>query len=164
MPAGRRRGLPIGNLTSQFFANVYLNALDHLVAEQLRSSAYVRYVDDFALFTASREEAEAARGGIASHLAGRRLRLHPVKTQVQRTAVGSHFVGFRVLPDRLRVRSENLRRARRRLREYRAAFSRGELTPAELTARVRSWIAHLQHADTWRLREHIFSSLAFTRG
>lgn len=160
----RRRGLPIGNLTSQFFANVYLNSLDHLVVEQLRTPGYVRYVDDFALFGDDLHRLIELRDQIVEHLYRLRLRLHPAKTQLFRTAVGASFVGFRVLPDRIRIRSENLRRARRRLRRYQAGYRRGELSPDELTKRVRSWIAHLEHADTWRLREEIFGSLAFVRG
>ena len=51
LPLGRRRGLPIGNLTSQFMANVYLNGLDHFIKEKLKCKKYIRYVDDFALFS-----------------------------------------------------------------------------------------------------------------
>ena len=68
MPFERRRGLPIGNLTSQFFANVYLNGLDHFCKEVLRAKGYLRYVDDFALFHDDREQLEDWRQRIVSYL------------------------------------------------------------------------------------------------
>ncbi len=162
-PCERRRGLPIGNLTSQFFANIYLSGLDHLVQEKMSWAQYVRYVDDFALFADDRERLEAARPEIENYLAGLRLRLHPVKTQISATVKGPAFVGFRVLPDRIRVRSDNLRRSRRRLRRYQKLYQTGEMSATKVRDCLRSWIAHLQHGDTWRLRERVFTRLVFRR-
>jgi retron-type reverse transcriptase len=159
----RRRGLPIGNLTSQFFANVYLNGFDHFVKETLRVEKYVRYVDDFALFADDRERLAQMRCELERHLAQLRLSIHPIKSQLFETRHGAGFVGFRVLPDRLRVRNENLRRARRRLSRLRAGYRRSEIGIPEITQSVRSWIGHLLHGDTWRLRKRVFASLAFTR-
>lgn len=161
-PLERRRGLPIGNLTSQFFANVYLNSFDHFVKEQLRAAAYVRYVDDFALFSDDRQFLCKARSAIEGDLAGLRLKIHPIKSQLFETKRGASFLGFRILPDRMRVRTENLRRARRRLRRYQSQYRRGELALGKLTECVRSWIAHLEHGDTWLLRERIFAILVFS--
>lgn len=125
-PYERRRGLPIGNLTSQFFANVYLDGLDHFVKERLCVSKYVRYVDDFSLFGDDREELAEARRRIEDHLTGLRLQIHPIKSQLFETRHGAGFVGYRVLPDRIRVKNENLQRARKRLRRLQAAYARGE--------------------------------------
>ncbi len=86
-PYERRRGLPIGNLTSQFFANVYLDRFDHFVTEVLRAP-YLRYVDDFALFADDPARLAAWRGRLEAFLARRRLSLHPAKTQVAATAAG----------------------------------------------------------------------------
>lgn len=160
-PGERRRGLPIGNLTSQFFANVYLNSFDHFVKENLKTTKYVRYVDDFALFSDDQDFLADARGRIENHLATLRLLIHPVKSQLFETRRGANFMGFRVFPNRIRVRTENLRRARRRLRLMQAGYRAGALTLDELTQSLRSWIAHLEHGDTWRLRERIFNSLVF---
>ena len=78
-PYQRRRGLPIGNLTSQFFSNLYLDGLDHYCKEVLRAKGYLRYVDDFALFHDDRERLEDWRMRIERWLEGRRLRLHPFR-------------------------------------------------------------------------------------
>mgnify|MGYP001191663212 CR=1 FL=1 len=163
-PSERRRGLPIGNLTSQFLANVYLNGFDHFVKEKLKAEKYVRYVDDFALFSDDQGFLTDARGRIENHLAALRLLIHPVKSQLFETRRGANFMGFRVLPNRIRVRTENLRRARRRLRRMQAGYRAGALTLDELTQSLRSWIAHLEHGDTWQLRERVLASLAFARG
>jgi retron-type reverse transcriptase len=160
-PHQRRRGLPIGNLTSQFFANVYLNGFDHFVKEKLRISKYVRYVDDFALFLEDAAVLKEARVAIEEYLATLRLKIHPIKSQLFEPKQGANFLGFRVLPTQIRVRRENLRRAKRRLRHLQADYQQGEIPLRAVSQSIRSWVAHLEHGDTWRLREKIFESLIF---
>ena len=170
-PSQRRRGLPIGNLTSQFFANLYLSGLDHFVKEQLKVKKYLRYVDDFALFSNDREFLADARLAIEDYLAGLRLKIHPVKSQLFETRHGANFVGFRVMPvgDRfpkdiyIRVRRENLRRAKRRLRRLQREYARGKISFQEVDRSMQSWLAHLNHGDTWRLRQQLFTDLVFSR-
>jgi retron-type reverse transcriptase len=87
-PLQGRKGLPIGNLISQFFANIYLNNLDHFVKEQLKAKNYVRYVDDFALFSDDYGFLTEARLAIEEHLVSLRLKLHPVKSQLFETQHG----------------------------------------------------------------------------
>ena len=176
-PLERRKGLPIGNLTSQFFANLYLNPFDHFVKEQLKVKKYLRYVDDFALFGDDRAVLADARLAIEDFLIGLRLRIHPVKSQLFATRQGANFVGFRVLPTgqsngqstgeglpravRIRVRSRNLRRARARLKQMQTAYTAGELSLEDLIQRLRSWEAHLLHGDTYHLRRDIFARTIF---
>jgi len=160
-PQQRRHGLPIGNLTSQFFANVYLNGLDHFIKEQLKIAYYVRYVDDFALFSDNYARLKEARKAIESYLVGLRLRIHPIKSQLFKTQHGANFLGFRILPDRIRVRTENLRRAKRRLRQLQIDFAAGKISTREVMQSIRSWVAHLEHGDTWELRKQVFASLVF---
>lgn len=162
-PLERRRGLPIGNLTSQFFANIYLSGFDHFVQEELGVSGYVRYVDDFALFSDDRSRLVEARKHVEEYLAGLRLKIHPIKSQIFETRRGPAFVGFNVLPDRIRVRADNLRRSRRRLRGYQRAYRTGEMSSEKVRDCIRSWIGHLKHGNTWRLRQRIFTDLVFQR-
>jgi retron-type reverse transcriptase len=162
-PVQRRRGLPIGNLTSQFFANVYLNGFDHFVKETLKATKYLRYVDDFALFSDDRGFLAEARQAIEAYLTTLRLKIHPIKSQLFETRLGPVFVGFRVLPDHIRVKSANLHRARYRLRQSQKQYASGSLSFEQLTQSVRSWAAHLKHADTWHLRGDIFSALVFSK-
>jgi retron-type reverse transcriptase len=143
-PFERSRGLPIGNLTSQLFANIYLDSLDHFATEVLKAP-YVRYVDDFALFHDDPNVLLTWQQRIARFLEGRRLKLHPRKTFIAPTAEPAQFLGpvlvekgWRRLPD------ANVKRFRNRLRGLRDRH-------------VRAWIAHAGHASTWRLRHAIFA-------
>jgi len=158
-PLERPKGLPIGNLTSQFFANVYLNGFDHFVKETLKAPRYLRYVDDFALFSDDRNFLAECRDAIEAYLATLRLRIHPVKSQLTQTCYGASFVGFRVLPDRIRVRNHNLQTGRRRLKRLKAEYTKGQKSDQAVGQSLQSWNAHLAHGDTWRLRQHIFAHL-----
>ncbi len=160
-PFRRRRGLPIGNLTSQFFANVYLDGFDHFVTEVLRAP-YVRYVDDFALF--HNDPAILAEWGlrIELYLAGRRLKLHPRKTMILSCTEPSQFLGFVLYADgRRRLPDDNVRRFCNRLRGLRDRWRAGTIGVRAIRARVGAWIAHAEHADTWRLRHAIFQGGRF---
>jgi retron-type reverse transcriptase len=160
-PLRRRRGLPIGNLTSQFFANLYLDGFDHFVTEVLRAP-YLRYVDDFALFHDDPAVLAEWRLRIEQYLAGRRLKLHPRKTLMCLCADPAQFLGFDLYADgRRRLLDENVRRFRNRLRGMRDRWRAGTITPADIEARVGAWIAHAEHADTWRLRHAIFRGRRF---
>lgn len=158
-PCTRRKGLPIGNLTSQFFANVYLNSFDHFVKEQLGARKYLRYVDDFAIFSDDRAFLLNARDAIATYLETLRLTLHPIKTQVTETRFGASFVGFRVLKTHIRVRSDNLRRAKHRIQHLLIRHGQNRIRKADVLNSLTSWKAHLDHGDTWRLQQAIFSEL-----
>ncbi|MEM6838614.1 MAG: RNA-directed DNA polymerase [Cyanobacteria bacterium P01_C01_bin.120] len=160
-PVLRRKGLPIGNLTSQFFANLYLSPFDHFAKRELKLKHYLRYVDDFAAFSDNRQELADARVAMEEHLATLRLKMHPLKSQLFETCHGANFVGFRVLPDRIRVRNDNLRRARKRMRQLQADYAAGEISLEPLIQRLQSWEAHLLHGDTYRLRRNIFDTTVF---
>lgn len=161
-PILRRHGLPIGNLTSQFFANLYLNDFDHFIKEKLQVKKYLRYVDDFLLCGDDWDFLTEARKKIEEYLASLRLIIHPIKSQLFETRQGANFVGFRVLPDRVRVRNDNLRRARRRLKQLKAGYADGEVPLTHLIQRLQSWEAHLKHGDTYQLRKDIFNQYIFT--
>jgi len=164
-PHERRRGLPIGNLTSQFFANVYLDGLDHFAKEILRARGYVRYVDDFALFHDDPHVLETWKSRIAAYLGGRRLSLHPRKTGVVATERPATFLGLVLLADgRRRLPEENVRRFRNRLRGLRDRWRAGTADIADVDRRIWAWCAHAGHADTWRLRQAIFRGGRFDPG
>ena len=138
----RPRGLPIGNLTSQFWANVYLHELDMFVKHELHCPAYLRYMDDFVLFHDDKGTLHDWKGAIRSFLATRlRLELHPKKSLVFPVTVGLEFCGFRIYPTHRRLRRAAVRRFVGRLRRQRAAYRRGELALDDMTNSVRCWIA-----------------------
>ena len=163
-PLERVRGLPIGNLTSQFWANVLLNELDHFVKEQLQRKAYLRYVDDFLIFGQDKAELWAVCDHIAHYLTRLRLSLHPRKSHVMPAATGVPFLGFRLYPTHRRLLSDGLRRARRRLRRQRQAMARGELSPEAFRRSLASWIGHVGHGDTYQLRRLLLTSVVWRIG
>ena len=160
-PLERPRGLPIGNLTSQYLANLHLNDFDHLVRALAGISTYMRYVDDGALFADHPEPLQRARLRIEQELAALRLRLHPVKTQIRRTRDGASFVGFHVVRGVIRLRNHSLLRGRRRLRSHAQGVSAGYVSLVQARASLQSWSAHLAHGHTHNLRRRLFQGLSF---
>ena len=163
-PHERRRGLPLGNQTSQFFANVYLNPMDQMIVRNLRPGAYARYVDDFLLFSDSKEQLHEMHCRIREFLYGFRLTLHPGKSRVHWCRDGFPFLGFRLFPTRARLARPNVVRFRRRLRELHADFHAGLIGKEIVNQSVQAWIGHAMHGDTWRLRERIFEAFPFLAG
>ncbi|MCB1859865.1 MAG: RNA-dependent DNA polymerase [Gammaproteobacteria bacterium] len=148
----RPRGLPIGNLTSQFWANVYLNELDQFIKRQLRCKEYLRYVDDFLLFSDDKQQLWNWKLEVKQYLIALRLSLHEKESTVYPVESGIPFLGFRIYPDHRRLKRRNGVNFSRRLRRNYRAYARGELAKEELDIRVQGWIAHAKHGDTWRLR------------
>jgi len=162
-PWERRRGLPIGNLTSQFFANLYLNDFDHFMKEQLQCQAYQRYVDDFVVFHNEKIFLHEAEKNIINYLFGLRLCLHPKKCQLFLSDSGVDFLGYRVFPTHLKLRKSNALRFRRKLKSLAKKYSKGYLTWKEIDASVQSWLGYAGFADTYRSRSSIFSEVTFIK-
>lgn len=158
LAANRARGLPIGNLTSQFWSNVYLNPLDGFVAQDLGCEGYLRYVDDFALFSDSKRQLYEWKQAIMDFLATLRLTVHERAAQVAPTRAGIPWLGFVVYPTQRRLKARNVVKFTQRFERNIAAYEQGEITFAELDASVQGWINHVRYADTWGLRGHVFST------
>lgn len=152
----RRKGLPIGNLTSQFWANVYLNRFDHFVKEILKAPGYVRYVDDFVLFSNDKRQLLAWKSELETKLAQLRLILHPSKTQAHLTREGVPFLGFRAFPNHRYVRREKTCRYRRYLKKALNEFRARRLQPQTLEDRLNSWLGHIRFGANIRLENNTF--------
>ncbi|MEZ5672685.1 MAG: reverse transcriptase/maturase family protein [Thiotrichaceae bacterium] len=105
-PAERRKGIPIGNLTSQFLANLYLDDFDHYVTKILEMPAYIRYVDDFVVLTDDKKQLHVIREEIRDYLAAQRLRLHPHKAHITYQS-RSRFSRLSCFPAFRRLRNDN---------------------------------------------------------
>mgnify|MGYP001378713140 CR=1 FL=1 len=158
-PLHRRRGLPIGNLTSQTFANFYLSSFDHFIKQELKVKKYLRYVDDFALFSDSKPELKNIQTKLPDFLASLRLKLHPQKNQIISTQKGVNFVGFRVFPEVIRVRSNNLHQGRKRIKQNLFYRKYDVITDTDFQRSLNGWFAHLEHGDTWQIRQKILKNL-----
>ncbi len=162
-PGERRRGIPIGNQTSQFFANVYLDPLDHFVKDRLGIKGYVRYVDDFLVFSDDKGHLADVREQIRDFLVGLRLRLHPKKCAILPVVDGIRFLGYRVFPTHRLLPKENVRRFRRRLRLMQDDYTAGRVSIGEVHQRLMSWNGHARQASTYRLRCRLFSTIRLQR-
>jgi RNA-directed DNA polymerase len=156
--AQRRRGLPIGNLTSQHWANVYLNELDQFAKRVLHCRAYVRYVDDILLFADDKPTLRDWRVQIILYLQRLRLVIHETKAQPRPARPGIPFLGFIIFPEHRRLKPANGHAFQRRFRSMLADVQQGSLAQKELTERVLSWVNHASYGDTWGLRREILQA------
>jgi len=155
----RHTGLPIGNLTSQFWANVYLNPLDHFVKRELKCAGYARYVDDFLLFADDKPTLHRWRQAVIEFAAALRLTLHEPQAAVFPVETGIPFLGWRVYPTHLRLKRRNGVAFQRRLTQRLADFSAGRIGWDKVDATVKGWVAHAAHGDTWGLRRALLSGI-----
>jgi retron-type reverse transcriptase len=171
------KGLPIGNLTSQFFGNVYLNELDQFVKHTLKVQHYLRYVDDFIFLHSDRNELLATREKIGAFLKERlSLELKPVM-HPKRVSEGANFLGYIVRPDYILVRNRVIGNLRARLRQfhdemiqYKAIGNRKfahihlrEEHVRQLRQTLASYLGHFKHADSYRLIRGLFEKYAYLK-
>jgi hypothetical protein len=149
----RRTGIPIGNLTSQLFANLYLSELDDFIKHSLHEGLYVRYMDDFLMLSSDKARLQVDKKKIASFLKNRlRLRLHPKKATVFPVNVGIDFLGYRIFSTHRLLRKSTVRRFVKRTRKYRAGLAKGDGNQKEFTQSLASWQAYAEFGDSYHLR------------
>ncbi|MDD3143415.1 MAG: reverse transcriptase domain-containing protein [Candidatus Cloacimonetes bacterium] len=153
----RPRGLPIGNLTSQLFANFYLSELDHYVREQLHHPFYIRYMDDVIVFGQSRGSLKDVSHRIRLKLEEIRLCPNEKKDYIHKNTQGIDFLGFRLHENRIKLRSRNLVRFRRKLK------SRKVVTDfSQLLRSINGHIGYLTAGHTKKLINSVFEDIEFT--
>lgn len=154
----RPRGLPIGNLTSQFWANCYLNPFDHFVKRELQCRGYVRYVDDFLLFSNDKRELHIWREAVIKRLADFRLTLHEQKAQPRPVSEGIPFLGFQIFPEYRRLKRPRGIAFQRKYKQLLQEHANGEISRGQITASVQGWVNHVRYADTWGLRRALLTT------
>jgi len=166
------QGLPIGNLTSQFFANIYLNELDQFAKHQLKIKYYLRYVDDLLLLHQNPEQLKIWQGQLNQFLEEKlKLHLHPQKSILQSVYKGINFIGFIVKPNHILIRNRTVKNLKRKLYLFNQKILRLDMehpirswTPElcddfkEIYATINSYYGHLRHANTFKLRKHLYQN------
>jgi hypothetical protein len=155
LAVNRPRSLPIGNLTSQFWANCYLTPFDYFVHCELRCAAFVRYVDDMLLFGDDKRQLWAWRTAIIQRLARLRLTIHEECALVRPVTEGIPFLGFVVFPQERRLKRRKGVAFQRRLRIMARRHAEGKLPFERLTASVQGWVNHVRYANTVGLRQAV---------
>ena len=141
-------GMPLGNLTSQFFANVYLNELDQFVKHELRAKYYVRYVDDFVILNKSKEQLESWKRKIEEFLRNKlKIGLHPEKSKIISLSSGVNFLGFRNFYYFRLLRKRTIVNMKRKIK----LLDDGKMVPPDFKEVFCGWNAHARLSDSYNL-------------
>ena len=158
-----KRGLPIGNLTSQLFANVYMNEFDQFVKHQLQVKYYVRYTDDFVVVADSTEYLESLLQPMSDFLAEQlKIEMHPDKTSIRTLRSGVDFLGYVIRPHHRLMRTKTKRRILRKYKDKVGAYRAGEIDKSQLDASLQSFLGALSHADTNKVQQELKNLIVTT--
>lgn len=152
------QGLPIGNLTSQFFANVYLNELDQFAKHKLKAKYYLRYVDDLILLSRDASQLKIWRDEIDKFLQRElKLKLHPQKQILQSINKGINFVGFVVKPDYTLMRRRIVKNLKGKLWKFNQNLEKiTEQEIRQVLSMVNSYYGQFRHSNTFGLRQKLW--------
>jgi len=154
------KGMPLGNLTSQFLANVYLSELDYFVKHELKAKYYIRYVDDFVILERNRALLEAYMERIDCFLKGElKLELHPEKSKIIPIQRGITLLGFRVFLQYRLLKRSNQSRVWKRLRRFRERLGSGETTKKHVLLSMAGWEGYAKMANTYKLRKRVWKEV-----
>lgn len=151
------RGLPIGNLTSQFFANVYLDCLDHFIENDLGTKQYIRYVDDMLILEEDKRRLADYIKPIEDFLKNKlRLELKKSKTTLQPVHNGIDFLGYFIKPNHILVRQKVVRRLKKKLMFCVKPSNIDKKALKNILAKINSYYGHFRHASSFNLRRNIY--------
>ncbi len=144
--------MPLGNLTSQFFANVYLNELDYFIKHKLKAKYYLRYVDDFIILHQSKEQLNLWKEEINSFSKENlKIQLHEQKSKIKSLSRGLDFVGFRNFYYNRLLRKRNIRKMERKVN----LFFKDEMSYKQIMESFQGWQAYAKWANTIKLRRRL---------
>ena len=152
---GMGKGIPLGNLTSQVFANIYLNEFDQFVKQELRVKYYLRYADDFLILSNDKEYLINLVDPIKRFLFKLKLDLHPEKILFRKLEWGVDFLGYTILPYYKLPRTKTKRRIYRKILERMQELEQGKITGYQLNQAVQSYLGYLSHANTFKISQLI---------
>jgi RNA-directed DNA polymerase len=152
---GITKGVTLGNFTSQWFANIFLNELDYYVKHTLKIKEYIRYMDDFVILSEIKEELHTYKEKIDAFLKSLNLQLHPKKQEIFPTLLGIDFLGYVIWHDHRKLRKRNIWRFIHRLQGFERAASKA--TKEHIGASIMSWKGYAQHGDSWGLNRKLTS-------
>ena len=151
--------MPLGNLTSQFFANVYLNEFDQFVKHKLKTKYYIRYVDDFVILHESKEQLQKWKIEINDFLRDQlKIELHPDKSQILKLEKGIKFLGFRIFYYHKLLRKSNMKHFERKINQMKIMFEEGLLNREEIVEKLEGWLAYASNGNTHKYRRHIIKN------
>lgn len=157
------KGMPIGNLTSQFFANVYLNELDYFVKHELRTKFYIRYLDDFVILHNDRSKLDEWKEQINEFLCTQlKLELHPEKSKIYPLYRGITFLGFRIFYYYKLLKKSNIKSIHKRLDKFKQEYRGRFISHEEVESRMEGWFAYAVRGNTHKLCRKLKKKLKLT--
>lgn len=154
--------MPIGNLTSQLFANLYLNEFDYFLKHELNLKNYLRYTDDFVIVDTDRSKLEKLLPIIKQYLTEKlKLELHPHKVEIREFAQGIDFLGYVVLPHHIQLRSKTERRIFRKLKRRVKEYKTGAITKYTLEQCLNSYLGTMSHANSFHDQQKLQNDFWF---
>lgn len=157
-----KKGIPIGNLTSQFFSNIYLNELDQFVKHELRVRYYIRYADDFVFLSHDKNYLEnlipQAKEFLNDQLG---LELHPQKIIFSKFRSGIDFLGYIVFPHYILPRTKTKRRLLKKIKAQVEEFKLHKISEDRLNQTIQSYLGFLGHAHSYKFRQHLQNLIWF---
>jgi len=154
----KKVGMPLGNYTSQFFANVYLNELDYYIKHILKAKYYIRYVDDFVILQKNKKRLEYFLKHINYFLPCLKIKLHKDKTEIHALRNGITFLGYRIFYHYKLLRERNIRYFRKKLEKNIALYKNKEISLEQLESRINGWLGYAKFGNTFNLIKKIFSN------
>ena len=155
-------GIPLGNIMSQDFANIYLNELDQYVKRFLKVRYYVRYMDDAVAIVGSRTEAAELKQRmeefVIKHLA---LQANPKKTQIFPARQGVNAYGYKIFTTHRLLRNDSKKAMKRRIKAMDKKLKNGEIELREVRQAVDSWLGHARHSNSFHLAKKIFAKYPY---
>ncbi len=150
------KGVPIGNLTSQWFANIYLNQLDQFIKNELLVKGYLRYMDDFILFESSKERLHNLQYEVNCFVKNKlnlQLKPNPITSPCHQ---GISFLGFRIYPNTIVLQNKRMKTLKLKIIELEEQFICGEISETDLSVRIEGMLAHISKYNTFKTRQKIF--------
>lgn len=140
-----------------------LEYFDHFMKENIKARHYIRYCDDFVVFSNDKTRLADIKESISDYLDGLRLKIHKHKTRVFRVTDGVDFLGYRIWPGYSKIRKSVVKAYRKRLRKLGEDYSEGKLGLDRVTASIQSWMGHIKHANSYELKKEILSGIRLVK-
>ncbi len=154
-------GIPIGNYTSQFFANIYLNELDQFIKRNLQVKYYVRYMDDFILLLENKKQCIELKDIISQFLwKNLHLRLNQ-KSRYYPCKMGVNFCGYRIFTTHRLLRTSNKSKIKKKVKKWNEQYENNQLNVEKALASIHSWLGHSMHANSYHLQQKILNKCHF---
>lgn len=156
-------GMPIGNLTSQMLANVYMNEVDQYCKRELRIHFYMRYMDDMLIISDNKRKLQEYKE-LVEHFLHNKLKLElNNKTAIRPCTLGIEFCGYKVWPDHIKLRKSTALKMKRRLNHVKNQYSKGEITLEKAKDTLTSYMGLMQHCSSYRLKQKILDDFVLVR-